>query len=226
MNRLRGARAYLCGAMSYQPEDEWRSMMTQFLNGLGVKVLDPRNKPIDIGVEDSELQQKLLREERYGEFAAMMKSIRCVDLRMVDISDFLVVHLDRRVYTVGTWEEIFLANREKKPILVHIEQGKNQAMPWLFGTIPHQMIFSDWDGLKAELLRVNESEESVLYRRRWYLFDFERLTTAGVFEINGEWVARININGSSVPIGTFASRDEAVEAYNELAAAIGVKELL
>ena len=44
-----------------------------------------------------------------------MKIIRCVDLRMVDISDFLVVNLDPDIPTFGTHEEIANANRQRSP---------------------------------------------------------------------------------------------------------------
>jgi len=52
-----------------------------------------------------------------------MKQIRPVDLRMVDICDFLVVNLDLQVHACGTYEELFWANRMKKPVLIRIEQG-------------------------------------------------------------------------------------------------------
>ena len=42
---------------------------------------------------------------------------------MVDICDFLVVNLDLDVHATGTYEELYWANRMKKPILVRIEQG-------------------------------------------------------------------------------------------------------
>ena len=33
------------------------------------------------------------------------------------------------------------ANRQRKPILIHCEQGKAEMPDWLFATIPHSLFF-------------------------------------------------------------------------------------
>ena len=58
-------------------------------------------------------------EKKYEELSGLMKTIRSVDLRLVDISDFLIVSLDLNTHPCGTYEEIFLANRQKKPIIIN-----------------------------------------------------------------------------------------------------------
>jgi nucleoside 2-deoxyribosyltransferase len=98
-----------------------------------------------------------------------MKTIRAVDLRLVDMSDFLIVNLDINTHPCGTLEEIFWANRQKKPIIIHMEQGKNQTPDWLFGTIPHQMFFSTWDEIKQYLVHIDTSE-NIDTHKRWYFF--------------------------------------------------------
>jgi nucleoside 2-deoxyribosyltransferase len=99
-----------------------------------------------------------------------MKTIRSVDLRLVDISDFLVVNLDLDIHPCGTYEEITWANRQKKPIIIHMVQGKGHAPDWLFGMIPHQMIFSNWDEIKNYLNHINNSE-NIDTHKRWYFFN-------------------------------------------------------
>lgn len=177
MNLLRDTRVYLCGAMSYEPDNgiEWRDALKPFLKSLGIRIFDPTNKPIDIGperLEDRTYHKELRDAEAYDEISKVAKTIRCVDLRIVDIVDFLIVNIDISTYTVGTWEEIFLANREKKPILVHVEQSKQQAPFWLFGTIPHQHIFSEWSDIENYLLEIDSG--STTDEKRWYLFDHTR----------------------------------------------------
>jgi hypothetical protein len=88
-------------------------------------------------------------------------------LRLVDISDFLIVNLDLDIHPCGTYEEIFWANRQKKPIIVHMVQGKQNAPDWLFGTIPHQMIFSTWDDIKNYLENIHNNPDIISYNR-WY----------------------------------------------------------
>lgn len=174
MNRLKNQRVYLAGAIDRVPDRGagWREDITPFLKNKGVVVFNPLNKPTEVGAEDDsthELKGKLKSEGRYDELSSMMKVIRSIDLRLVDISDFLVVNLDITTHPCGTLEEIFWANRQKKPIIVHVEQGKQNAPDWLFGTIPHEMIFSTWDEVKDYLISVDTLDE-VYPKGRWYFF--------------------------------------------------------
>lgn len=175
MNRLKNQRVYLAGAMDRVADRgaTWRDNITPFLNEIGIVVFNPIIKPTDIGLEDQDshtIKIKLKQQHRYDELSSMMKTIRSVDLRLVDISDFLIVNLDLNVHPCGTLEEIFLANRQKKPIIIHMVQGKDQTPDWLFGTIPHQMIFSNWDDIKSYLIHINNSENIDTYKR-WYFFN-------------------------------------------------------
>jgi len=172
-NRIKGLRAYLCGAMDRVPDGGtgWRRSIGQYLMTRGVVVFDPANKPIDIGVEDIESRnnRKHWRENGYyDKISQAMKVIRNTDLRMVDISDFLVVNLDLDIHPCGTYEELFLANRQKKPIMLRVEQGKSQTPDWLFGTIPHETIFSTWEEVKDFLDLVDSGR---LVDKRWMFFD-------------------------------------------------------
>lgn len=175
MNRLKNQRVYLAGAMDRVADRgaTWRDNITPFLADMGIVVFNPITKPTGIGLEDQEshhIKTKLKQQHRYDELSSMMKTIRSVDLRLVDISDFLIVNLDLNVHPCGTLEEIFLANRQKKPIIIHMVQGKDQTPDWLFGTIPHQMIFSTWDDIKSYLVHINNSENIDTYKR-WYFFN-------------------------------------------------------
>ena len=174
MNRLKNQRAYLAGAMDRVKDRgaTWRDNITPFLEQLGVVVFNPILKPTNIGLEDNDshiIKTKLKAQARYDELSQMMKTIRAVDLRLVDMSDFLIVNLDLDIHPCGTYEEVFWANRSKRPILIHSVQGKSNAPDWLFGTIPHQMIFSSWDDLKNYLLHINNDENINTYRR-WQFF--------------------------------------------------------
>lgn len=171
-NRLKNQRVYLAGAMDRVKDRgaTWRDNITPFLIDLGIVVFNPIKKPTAIGCEDAEthkLKLKLKAEKKYNELSELMKTIRAVDLRLVDISDFLIVNLDLDIHPCGTYEEIFWANRQKKPIIVHMVQGKQFAPDWLFGTIPHQMIFSSWNSIK-EYLRQIDTYTTIDTFNRWY----------------------------------------------------------
>ena len=176
-NRLKSQRAYLAGAMDRVPDrgNGWRDNITPYLEELGVTVFNPIKKPTSIGQEDEQVQslkQTYKKNLEYDNLSELMKVIRSVDLRLVDISDFLIVNLDLDTHPCGTLEEIFWANRQKKPIIVHMVQGKKNAPDWLFGTIPHQMIFSSWDEIKTYLYYINNFPNIDTYKR-WYFFNYD-----------------------------------------------------
>ena len=174
-NRLKNQRVYLAGAMDRVPDrgNGWRDNITPFLEEIGVVVFNPIKKPTILGQEDDEthkLKTQLKLQENYNELSSLMKTIRSVDLRLVDISDFLIVNLDLDVHPCGTYEEIFWANRQKKPIIIHMVQGKKNTPDWLFGTIPHMMIFSSWDEIKSYLNSI-DTDANIDSHNRWYFFN-------------------------------------------------------
>lgn len=175
MNRLKNQRVYLAGAMDRVADrgNGWRDNISPFLESLGIVIFNPIKKPTHVGIEDETTHKyklKLKQEMNYDELSSVMKTIRSVDLRLVDISDFLIVNLDLEIHPCGTYEEIFWANRQKKPIIVHMVQGKKNAPDWLFGTIPHEMILSSWDSVKEYLIQIHSHAEIVTFNR-WYFFN-------------------------------------------------------
>lgn len=174
MNILKNSRCYLAGAID-KAEDfgrGWRIEVSDFLNQIGVEVFNPCSKPQHLINESGECvkyRHALKKKGQFEEVAAIMKEIRHIDLRMVDVCDFLIVHLDNDIRTCGTWEEIFTANRSKKPILIHIEQGKENVPDWVLGTLPHEFIFSKWSELQEYLIKINNNSQN-LSSNRWLLF--------------------------------------------------------
>lgn len=172
MNRLKKQRVYLAGAIDRVPDkgNGWRDYITYFLSGLNIEVFNPLKKVGDVGVENDKThtcKQELKSQNNFEALSKLMRTIRSADLRLVDISDFIIVNLDLETHPCGTYEEIFWANRQKKPIIIHIEQGKSNAPDWLFGTIPHQMIFSEWEEVKEYLLYINKAPYIETFDR-WY----------------------------------------------------------
>ena len=169
--KLKGSRVYLCGAISYVTEDDWRSGMGEWLKEKGVTVLDPLNKPLvgfDENLESKNRRLSLREQENWDQIAAEMRLIRCIDLRMVDICDFIIVHIDLNTYTVGTWEEVTLANRQKKPILMVVRQSKKATPDWVFGMFNHETVFNNWTELKDYLDAV---DIGIITPKRWRIFD-------------------------------------------------------
>ena len=174
MNKLAGATTYLAGAMDRVKDGGvgWRNMITPFLESLGVRVLDPCKKPVELGLEDESIRKEINRLKIAGEFDKIRElygKIRSVDLRCVDESSFLVVNIDPQGHLCGTYEELFWANRCKKPILCHVEGGKETTPNWLLFTLPHQYFFGDWGELFDHLDQIDKGNVPE-WDTRWVFF--------------------------------------------------------
>jgi len=177
MNRLCNTRAYLCGAIDRVADggEEWRLRIRKNLQHLEINWLDPTNKPIDIGKEDKESRKIRNQAKTAGNWdlvAEEMKPIRCVDLRMVDVCDFVVAYIDISVHACGTYEEVYLANRQKKPVLFVIEQGKEETPNWLMAAFPHEYFFSSWEEMYDYLEMVAYDKTYADDKGRWYFFNW------------------------------------------------------
>ena len=101
-----------------------------------------------------------------------MKPICAIDLRMVDIAHFLILYVDLDIHMTGSYNEAFLAISQKKPVLTMCKQGKNSLPNWLFGVMPHEMMFSNWEDLQDYLNFINTSEK-VDHMNRWRFLDMD-----------------------------------------------------
>lgn len=177
MGKLAYHRVYLCGGMETCPNggEEWRDAITPWLQSLGLLVYNPAKKPIDTGWEDSVIRKRvseLKSIENWNAVSAIYKKIRQIDLRMVDVTDFMIVYLDLNLTLCGTYEEIFLANRHKHPILLCCPQGKENIPNWLFGTIRHEEMFNTIDEIKIYLQQINSG--LITDNERWQFFNHQK----------------------------------------------------
>jgi len=177
-NRLDSTLTYLSGPMDRVDEwsdaVRWRDELKPFLFPMGVGILDPCDKACAF-VEDEQTRDRIvdLKEEGdYEELQRIMKPICKIDLRMVDIAHFLILYVDLDVHSCGSYHEAFEACSQKKPVLTVCKQGKENIPNWMFGVIPHEMMFSNFDQLKQYLLHVNSSHK-VDHMNRWRFLDMD-----------------------------------------------------
>ena len=180
MNRLRNTKCYLCGPMDRAPDggSGWRESIKSVLGPLGIVWLDPCDKPTEYAKETPETRLAISRAKESGDWhyvSEKMKWIRRVDLRMVHVSDFLVVHCDINIHSCGSYEEMTWANQQKKPILFHCEQGKSRTPSWVFGWIPQHNIFNGWHELYNYIRYIDQGNIQDLHEwsdNRWHLFNW------------------------------------------------------
>lgn len=163
-NYLKGKTVYLCGAMAAVADDgkAWREYVTTLLKQRGVHVLDPTRKKTRCASEideNKELFKKLILEENFEKLAEVFAPVARWDLRSVDKADFLVVNYDPSVHTVGTIDEIVIANLERKPILVKYDKTQlDKFNPWLTVRVKPKYLFSSWKALFEHLDVVDRGE--------------------------------------------------------------------
>lgn len=156
---------------------EWRKKLTPQLHKLGVMVYNPCNKPI---LNPQVLENKETREHiemlksigNFEELRRIYKPIRNVDLRMVDTSDFIIANIDVDVHACGTYEEIVTANRQKKPVLIHVEQGVKEIPNWLAFMLPSRFFFNNWIDMLFYLQDINDGVIKD-QTNRWVFFDMK-----------------------------------------------------
>ena len=174
INNLKHTRTYLVGAMDRVIDGGvgWRQKITPILKDMNIKVLDPCNKPINGIIEDNNTREKIdnyKQTEQYHKIKEEFSVIRNADLRCVDISDFIIAHIDIDIHACGSYEEIVTANRQKKPVLVWCHQGKKHAPNWLFFMLPHEHIFSSMEDLISYLKTINTCQNTINLKRWFFL---------------------------------------------------------
>lgn len=148
-------------------------------------MLDPLDKPFLTGLEgDDNRSARSIQKLRgnYDELTEVMRQVRLADLRLVDRADFLIVKLDMDVQMAGTYEEIFVGNSLKRPVLIWCPQGVDRIPDWLFGCLDYREFFSTLEDLLAYLDGVAEGSIEPS-GRRWRFFNHTKMFPREVIEM-------------------------------------------
>lgn len=162
MNRLKNHRFYLSGPMEFSPDGGvgYRQRIKKFLLARGAVVIDPTDKP-DGGPKETPAEIAMLKEwKANGDWQKVrdyMTQIRAYDLRYVDITDAQIAYVNIDNFMCGTWEEVFVGNKQKKPVILMVEQGLKSLSNWMFGTLPIQLLHESWDSVENYLDYIDTS---------------------------------------------------------------------
>jgi len=175
---LEGSRCVLSGAIDRVLDDgvRWRNYIKSECEkrNFGIKFFDPCDKPealgSEIGVEKNKVKQ-LIAEGKWQEAQEFVKTFRHFDLRAIDWCDFVIAKIDIFVHASGTYDEIFLAEREHKLILVIMGEGqtKKDIPTWLVSFINEEEVFDTEDDCIEYLCKLNDG--SVALDDRWVKFE-------------------------------------------------------
>jgi|TARA_R110001632_G_scaffold104070_6_gene212891 nucleoside 2-deoxyribosyltransferase len=175
--RLNNHRVYLAGPIDHADDDgvAWRQKLSPYLKKMGLTILDPTDKPVsqcrynEVGAEKDHIQ-KLKKLKRWDELRNLAKEIVLVDLRMVEVSDFMIAYVDKDIHLCGTYDEIFESLRRRKPTLIVHKGGKAEMSMWLRGKMNHNFIFDSFDELYEYLEALHDGTVEPDYTR-WVFFD-------------------------------------------------------
>lgn len=151
--------------MQYENGRGWREVITPKLEAMGIIVFDPYKKPfIDNVVEDEAARKNLAVQMASGDFDAVatrMRSVRNFDLRLCDLSDFIIARINPSIASWGTAEELVTNTRAKKPIFISVEGGKKKCPLWIMGMIPHKYIYNNEDEVVEMLQKINSGKKQI-----------------------------------------------------------------
>ncbi len=171
------SRCALSGPIDRVTDDGvgWRNYIKRVCEekGFGIRFFDPCDKPknfgSEIGVEKYKVK-KMISEGRWEEAQKFVKNFRHYDLRAIDWCDFVIAKVDVNVHMCGSYDEMFLAEREHKLILVIMGEGqtKKDIPLWLVSFINEQEIFNNEDECIDFLSKMDKKEIKI--GDRWLKF--------------------------------------------------------
>jgi nucleoside 2-deoxyribosyltransferase len=171
---LNRTKCYLAGSIeNSNAAHHWRDLVKTELKETGIVFFDPLKKPfLDSVNEDKEHMAgmvKLRAEGSFKDLCKLMRKIRVEDLSLVDRADFLIASISAKTASWGTAEEVFWANRMKKPIFLVVAEGRRACPFWIFGTLPEDQIYDNLEEAVAAIKKL-DSGEKAMDLSHWKIF--------------------------------------------------------
>jgi nucleoside 2-deoxyribosyltransferase len=171
---LHRTKCYLAGNIeNSNAPNSWREQVKTELQETGIIFFDPLKKPFMDSVNEDEEHvarlRKMREEGRFDELSKTMRKIRVEDLSLVDRADFLIASISAKTASWGTAEEVFWANRMKKPIFLVVAEGRRACPFWIFGTLPSDQIYGKIEDVIGEILQIDAGAKQIDLTR-WKIF--------------------------------------------------------
>lgn len=181
---ISGLRAYLAGPVENSDDAvSWRLDMSNFLRQLGVVVYDPLIKP-DWFPENCKIDPKAYKnvinsvEPSASAIIDTFEAtsfLRKACLKMVSSCDFVICYMPK-MFTAGTFEEIYLAGNLDKPVLFCMPDGivSTWVLPIFADEYNYNNVyFKSWADLKSYLARiflvmVDSEDFGVFNKLKWF----------------------------------------------------------
>lgn len=152
---LEKTRCYLSGPMDFvgsrvlEKYLGWRAILSPILKAFSIRVLDPWNKPAIRGHGEYGREGVQPNKDQYAKDFWTNAETRArferdfwetvhIDLRMTDLSDFVIAFVPTNIYSVGTVHEIIVARLQRKPVLLISPPVKYDYFPEL-AALPNEV---------------------------------------------------------------------------------------
>jgi nucleoside 2-deoxyribosyltransferase len=174
-NILKNSKVYLAGNMEHTDGAEgWREFVKNRLSPIGVNILSPIDtKFLGYPIESKEDIVRMKRERSEGNLESVsdyMKSVIRKDLRLIDLSDFVIVNMEVLKPTFGTMHELVIAGQQKKPIFLSISEGKRECPLWILGLVNPKFIYNNVEEVVDTILKIDRGSIE-LNLERWRLLE-------------------------------------------------------
>lgn len=175
-NLLFRTKTYFIGNLEFTDDwCSWRDSLSKHLSKIGIICLDPTKECfVNQIFESQDAQERLKSARSIGNLAFVkhyMKEVIRKDLRMVDVSDFLIFRITPDKPTFGSVHEFVHGCHARKPILILIEDKKTIPL-WIAGLVDINLIFETEDELVKYLLDVDSGRQEIDHKY-WKLFSEE-----------------------------------------------------
>jgi len=174
MTNLDGVSLFLSGSIDQAADDGigWRKEIKKQCKRakLPVEFLDPTDKPKNLGSEigEEKLRIKLLmKDKKWDQAKQQAKIFRRYDLRMVDKCHLYIVYIDLNVRMCGSFDEMFTAERQGKPLMAIMAPGQSKydIPAWLIAIFNEDEVFESIEDCVEHLKLLHDGKIS--FDRRW-----------------------------------------------------------
>jgi nucleoside 2-deoxyribosyltransferase len=174
-NILKNSKVYLAGNMEHTSGAEgWREFVKNRLRPSKINILSPLDtKFLGYPLESREDIVNMKQERARGNFKMVsnyMKNVIRKDLRLIDLSDFVIVNMEVLKPTFGTMHELVIAGQQKKPIFVSISEGKKECPLWILGLVDPEFIFDNIESVVDVILKIDDGSIKMDFER-WRLLE-------------------------------------------------------
>lgn len=176
MKDLDGAQIYLSGPIDRVEDDGlgWRREFKNRCNRakLPIELLDPTDKPEHLGSEIGEEKNRvrmLMDAHKWEQAQNQAKYFRHIDLRMVDSCHLFVVYIDIKAHLCGTYDELFTAEDQRKPMMAIMAPGQSKwDLPsWLVTIFDEDDVFNDVKSCVEHLKLLHAGQ--IIFDDRWIM---------------------------------------------------------